>query len=285
MSALMSECILSLLLKACGTTVYAFEPESQNFSLLCKNIVLNKLQDLVLPLCAAISESLSLSSLNLSRFDWDGGGSCHSFGEEVGFDLKPRKSPFKQLVLGLGLDQVIDQFDIPTPTHLKIDVDGFEHKVIAGAPRLLQDRRLKSICIELNTNLPEHLDVIDFLISNGFFYNSSQVQASMRAEGSFKGCSEFIFTRELPVTLEVISDLLPSSSVQPVISLSDKEHRHHFEAFKFASQKLVDQDVETDPFPCLFIEDLFPQSYYNQLQDLFPSIDQMGSLTESGGFC
>ena len=268
--------------KICGASVYAFEPESQNFSLLCKNIVLNNLQELISPLCSAISDSLSVSSLNLSRFDWDGGGSCHSFGEEVGFDLKPRKSPFKQLVLGLGLDQLIDQFNLPTPTHLKIDVDGFEHKVIAGASKLLKDRRLKSICIELNTNLREHLDVIDYLISNGFFYRSSQVKSSMRAEGSFKGCSEFIFNRELPVSLVVNNDLSSFDSANASILLSNADHRIHFEAFKFASQKLVDQDVETDPFPCLFVEDLFPQNYYDQMQELFPAIDQMQPLTDSG---
>ena len=68
----------------------------------------------------------------------------------------------------------------------------------------------------------------------------------MRAEGSFKVCSEFIFNRELPVSLVVNNDLSSFDSTNASILLSNAD-RSHFRR-KYASQKLVDQDVETDPF-------------------------------------
>lgn len=269
-----------------GATVYAFEPESQNFAVLCKNILLNKVQDKVYPLCAAITNELTLSNLNLSRFDWDGGGSCHSFGEEVGFNLQPRISPFKQLVMGLGLDQLIEDYLLPVPTYLKVDVDGFEHKVINGASKLLLNPKLKTICIELNTNLADHNCVITYLMQQGFFYNSFQVNTSLRSEGPFKGCSEFIFYKALPFQLAVESGLskINHSTIANISSGSNKlpSDSLHLEAFKYSAQKLADSVVESDPFPCIFLQDFFPTKYYQTMQELFPSINQMKSIGETG---
>ncbi len=81
-----------------GVRVYAFEPESQNYALLCKNISINSLQNQVSAYCVAISDDVGTNggaffdTLYLS--DFSTGGSCHSFGEEVDFHLKPRPAAF-----------------------------------------------------------------------------------------------------------------------------------------------------------------------------------------------
>jgi FkbM family methyltransferase len=72
-----------------GLRVYAFEPESQNFAILNANIALNGLQDRITAYPICLSDTLKIDRLYLS--DFTAGGSCHSFGAEVGFDLKPRK--------------------------------------------------------------------------------------------------------------------------------------------------------------------------------------------------
>ena len=72
--------------KVRGARVYAFEPESQNYALLNRNIVYNKLSDKVVAFCVALSDATSFDTLHLADFNY--GRSCHSFGESVNFSLK-----------------------------------------------------------------------------------------------------------------------------------------------------------------------------------------------------
>ena len=46
---------------------------------------------------------------------------------------------------------------MPVPANIKIDVDGFEHKVVAGARETLTDRTVQSLLIEINPKLAEHI--------------------------------------------------------------------------------------------------------------------------------
>jgi hypothetical protein len=41
-------------------------------------------------------------------------------------------------------------FDLPFPTHIKIDVDGLEERGVNGAQRTINDPRLKSVLIEIH---------------------------------------------------------------------------------------------------------------------------------------
>ena len=81
------------------------------------------------------------------------------------------------------------------PCHIKIDVDGFEHKVIAGAKDTLQDPRVRSLLVEINTNLEEHRGIIDTLASYGLSHSQEQVDAVMRIDGTFKGVADYVFRR------------------------------------------------------------------------------------------
>ena len=54
------------------------------------------------------------------------------------------------------------------PNHIKIDVDGIEPKVIAGAKETLQSQELRSLMIEINDDLPDDLEMIFYLESLGF---------------------------------------------------------------------------------------------------------------------
>ena len=48
----------------------------------------------------------------------------------------------------MTLDDVVSTFRLPEPHHLKIDVDGAEERVLAGARRTLKSSALRSVLIE-----------------------------------------------------------------------------------------------------------------------------------------
>jgi len=173
--------------------VFAFEPESQNYALLYRNIVANGLSSRVTGFCLALSDRRQYAELHLSMFLL--GGSCHTFGEKLDYRLRPRESGVSQGSVSVTLDEMIADGAIEVPHHIKIDVDGFEHKVLAGARQTLQNTRLKSLLVEINTHLEQHLALVAMLQSLGFHYSPEQVASGMRKSGDFEGCANYVFRR------------------------------------------------------------------------------------------
>jgi FkbM family methyltransferase len=175
------------------TRVYAFEPEAQNYALLNRNIVLNDLGDRVKAYCVALSDRAGYSDLHLATLDL--GGSCHSLGERVDFQHQPMNPVYSQGCVAARLDDLVAVGAVPVPDHVKIDVDGFEPKVIAGARQVLAEKRLRSLLVETNRNLADHLQMVEELEALGFRYDAAQVAAAERASGIFKGVAEYVFRR------------------------------------------------------------------------------------------
>ena len=176
-----------------GTRVFAFEPESQNYALLNKNIYFNQLVADVTAYGIALSDEIGFGDLHLGQFL--PGGSCHTFGEKLDFKLEPLAAVHSQGCYSTTVDAFIDAGHMPVPKHVKIDVDGIEHKVLAGARRTLEDPTLASVLVELNTNLDLHRRVIDDMHALGFSVSQDQVNESLRKDGTFKGVGNHIFRR------------------------------------------------------------------------------------------
>ena len=179
--------------KTRGARVYAFEPESQNYAILNRNILLNGLDGLIQAYCVALADEVKLDKLYLSEFI--AGGSCHSYGAEVGFDDRPRTSAFAQGCLSSTIDALVSAGAVPAPNHIKVDVDGIEPSVMAGARKTLADARVRSVLIEINTNLDTHWKIVDDMLELGFDYSADQVERAQRKEGSFKGVGNYVFRR------------------------------------------------------------------------------------------
>ena len=179
--------------KTRGVRVFAFEPESQNFALLYKNIVFNQLGALVTGYCAALADREEISLLHLSHFQ--AGGSCHTFGESLDYNLKEYRFSHTQGCFSTTVDDLVARGVLPVPNHIKIDVDGLEHKVLAGCRRTLEDRRLRSVLVEINTRLPEHLRIVENMKALGFHWSESQVAGAMRRAGPFTGVGNHVFER------------------------------------------------------------------------------------------
>lgn len=174
--------------------VFAFEPEAQNYALLQRNIHANRLGEKVIGWCAALSDSEGFDRIHLGEFKV--GGSCHSYGEAVDPFLNERKQPaFVQGCYATTIDRLVQNGTMPVPNFIKIDVDGFEHKVIKGADATLADPAVASLLIEINPALPDHRWIIDHLAQRGFRYDPAQVAEAERKEGYFKGVAEYVFRR------------------------------------------------------------------------------------------
>lgn len=174
-----------------GVTVHAFEPEAQNFALLIRNIAINKLQNIT-AWPVALSDHLSMEVLHLSSLF--PGGSCHSYGDSVNYKGEEKPFPFQQGSISTTLDHFIARYGVPT--HIKIDVDGFEHKVIKGISDVVLGR-IRSVLVEINTHYPEHVNyILPRFRDLGFTYDEEQIQAARRKEGPFEGVGNYIFWKE-----------------------------------------------------------------------------------------
>jgi FkbM family methyltransferase len=176
-----------------GVDVYAFEPESQNYALLTRNIMANNMASRVQAFCMALSDVGGLSTLHIA--DLRIGGSCHSLGEALDYKHEPLDVKFRQGCIAGTIDELVASGQIPAPNHIKIDVDGFEPKVIAGAAKTLVRSEVRSLLIEVNQNLEDHRALVSDLNALGFAHDPAQVARAERQEGMFKGVAEYVFRR------------------------------------------------------------------------------------------
>jgi FkbM family methyltransferase len=174
--------------------VVAFEPEAQNYALLNRNIRLNGVEGLVSAYCLGLSDHAGISALHMG--DLRAGASCHSVGDALDYRHKPMQTvAFSQGCVSATLDELVGSGAIPVPNHLKIDVDGFEPRVIAGARRTLREPRLRSVLVETNPELEDHRAMVDELRAFGFRLDPAQVERATRKDGPFKGVAEHVFER------------------------------------------------------------------------------------------
>lgn len=123
-----------------GTTVVAIEPGYATFAALCDNVVLNRLGDAIVPLPVVLGDTTGRGTLGYH--DTAAGAALHALDSA-------RASVYRQPVLIHTLDDLVARFDLPPPTLLKLDVDGAEGSVLAGAPETLRRPELRSAIVEV----------------------------------------------------------------------------------------------------------------------------------------
>lgn len=176
-----------------GARVLAFEPESQNYALLNRNVYSNRLDSRVQAFPVALADGSSFDKLYLSQFST--GSSCHNFGETVDYEGRSFSPGYAQGCVSVALDELVARYGFPVPNYIKIDVDGIEHKVIAGGRETLRNPAVRSVLVEINSNRADHMATVAIMESLGFRWSPAQVEKYMRREGDFKGCGNYIFSR------------------------------------------------------------------------------------------
>ena len=144
--------IYSLYAAKKGISVYAFEPQVLNFAELYTNIYLNDLSDKINGYGIALTNENTIEYLSLLSMV---PGQSHN---DYAIDIPGQ---MKQGCAGFKLDYLVEKNVIPQPTHIKIDVDGIESKVIEGGVNTIQN--CKTILIEV-----EDMDIVDMITKLGF---------------------------------------------------------------------------------------------------------------------
>lgn len=184
--------LYSLYAAARGARVYAFEPESQNYALLNRNVYLSGQAERVTALNIALSDKDSLGRISLPRFM--PGAALNNFGESLDWKRRRYSPAFTQGVVAFSLDSFLARFPEAFPDHLKIDVDGAEIKIVEGAEKTLRDPRLKTLLVEINEDLPEDLAIIERAREAGFRVRHKK-HSEMIERSEFRRLYNYVFDR------------------------------------------------------------------------------------------
>jgi FkbM family methyltransferase len=176
-------------------TVVAFEPEAQNFSLLNRNVFLNRLADRVCCLNVAITDKDALDFLYLPTFE--PGAALHNYGAATNWKHEHFEHVHKQAVLAFSLDSFLEKYPEHFPSHIKIDVDGLEAKVVSGAQRTLRDPRMATVAIELNEELEADILIRSTLLSYGYQQRSRR-QGEMMKHSQYRNVFNYVFSKHVP---------------------------------------------------------------------------------------
>ena len=156
--------------------VLSLEPSAESYATLNANIRLNGLDEHIHALCFAGSEETQL--LDLYMKDTSAGASHNSIGSSSNqfgeFEVNGYQS-----VIAIKLDELNDMNGVPSPDHIKLDVDGKELEILKGGAKVLSS--VESVHVEIEgKNLIENLEEIEGIMS----FAGLEEEESWRDKGS-----------------------------------------------------------------------------------------------------
>jgi FkbM family methyltransferase len=152
-------------------TVYSFEPHSASYKNLLDSINLNKLEKCY-AYCVALSNQISLSNIDVKNMH-----------EGVADNKVGQRGDYYHGCTEMHLDYLVGKGILPQPTYIKIDVDGFEDRVIKGSYATIQ--KCKSVLIEIDN---KHIEFVQKIKDLGLALQSQH----KRNEEEFN----YIFTND-----------------------------------------------------------------------------------------
>ena len=155
-------------------TVYAFEPSGFNFGLLVEHIALNNLGGRIKPLCIGLSDHTAIDTLNMTNTE--SGHAGNALGDASN-QFEHFDAFFTQAVLAYRIDDFVTRFGLEIPQHIKLDVDGIEPLIIAGAIDTLP--KVKRMLIEVEGRNAEQVNtLIESPLQAAGFHEDLSVRAS-----------------------------------------------------------------------------------------------------------
>lgn len=172
--------------------ILAFEPSPWNAALLAENIQTNGFADRIEAYSIALNSETCPGSLFMRHTEPASAGS--SFAEPVGEFGETFKPEFKQAALGVRLDDMV-RWGAPTPNRLKIDVDGAEERVLAGAVVTLANPALKSVSLELDDSRADLIERVTAAMNAGGLVQTAKLHSPQFAAGYNASIYNYHFDR------------------------------------------------------------------------------------------
>lgn len=263
--------IYSIYAASKGIKTIAFEPHYANYYQLCQTIAINDLQDLVTPLCLALSDTKSIDLMNLASTEV--GTSMSNFGHALDFRGQAFNPAFKQGMVGYDIDSFITDFKFQIPTHIKIDVDGIELSIIQGAINTLKNPILQSVSIELiDTDEQQVQSVTKILESAGFKFVHKRQNSAFAT----------------PETKDVLNFLFHKNPEKMNLSRKTKNIVNKDLIIKQIVNCINSANCDTEPCENIYMENIFPPEIYKEIirnlpeDNVLDPIEHPDAINEKG---
>jgi FkbM family methyltransferase len=148
--------------------VVAFEPAAVNYFLLAANCELNAFGEHLDCLQLGIGGGKSVGHLELSQFEPALSFSFRGKGQ------RPLSS--RQASLILSMDELVEEFGVPCPNYVKIDVPAMTEAIIAGGVRTLQRPELRELHVEASETSKGGRRLVELLAQHGFDITARHVR-------------------------------------------------------------------------------------------------------------
>lgn len=175
--------------------VIAFEPSTSNLRILSRNISKNNLSEKIkinqFPLINKKNKFLEMQEPEFIE-----GWSMNSFGKNLDFEGKTFVSKNKYKIYGTSIDYLIENNILEIPNYIKIDVDGIEHLILKGGQSILENKKVKSISVELNENFKEQYEeVMNIMRMSKFQLKHKKHCAEFDKSVKFSKLYNFVFEK------------------------------------------------------------------------------------------
>ena len=174
----------------------AFEPSTSNLRVLSRNISINNLSSKIKIFPLPLSDEDNAFS-KMKEENFLEGGAMNVFKENFNFEGNKFNSEMNYTTFGTSINFLIENKILDIPDYIKIDVDGAEHLILEGGNRFLDNKKIKSLSIEVNENFKEQFyKVIDVMKKNNFKIlhkknNSNLIGKNLKLNSTFN----YIFER------------------------------------------------------------------------------------------
>ena len=151
-----------------NSTTIAFEPSTNNLRVLSRNISINKLDNKIKIFTLPLTKD-PLNFMRMQESSLQEGSALHSFGEKFDFEGNKFRSKINYSLLGLSINYLLKNKILKIPNYIKLDVDGIEHLILQGGNDFLNNKKIKSISVEVNENFKQQFNqVIKIMKKNNF---------------------------------------------------------------------------------------------------------------------